>query len=239
VTGVRPPLLLVSHGTRQPAGAAVAAELAERVGDALPGVRVAHAFADVRGPAPADVLPGLLAGATGGSVVVLPVFLSSGYHVRTDLPAQLAAIGVRPESVLAPALGPALPLVRACAERLRAAGTRPGDAVVLGAAGSSRPDARAEVHVAAQALGRVLGRRVRVGFLAGPGPRLDEVVVSLRERGRRVAVASWLLAPGFFQDRLRGCGAEVCAEPLAGHPGVVEAVLAGYGAFRGAHAPAA
>jgi hypothetical protein len=69
---------------------------------------------------------------------------------------------------------------------------------------------------------------VHVGYLAGAGPRLADVVGELQARRQRVAVASWLLAPGLFQLRLAGFGAQVCAQPLARHEGVVEAVLAHY-----------
>ena len=45
-----------------------------------------------------------------------------------------------------------------------------------------------------------------------------------RHRGRRVAVASYLLAEGLFQQRLRECGADVVAEPLGIHPAVVRLI---------------
>ncbi|GLE53267.1 hypothetical protein ATCCBAA256_28260 [Mycobacterium montefiorense] len=34
----------------------------------------------------------------------------------------------------------------------------------------------------------------------------------------RVAVASYLLADGLFQERLRGCGADLVTRPLGTHP---------------------
>lgn len=222
-----PGLLLVAHGTRRGAGVLASARLAASVNRELPGVAVRLAFVDVRRPAVSDVLPGLLA--AGRGAVVVPTFLASGYHVRTDLPAQLDDLGVRDAVSVAPALGADPMLVAAAADRVRAAGWRPGDAVVLGAAGSSDPDARAEVRRAARALGRELDTPVRVGFLAsGRGPRLDDVLAESGVGGRRVTVASWLLAPGFFQTRLDECGAAVRASSLAGHPGVRDTVLARY-----------
>lgn len=161
-------------------------------------------------------------------VVLVPAFLAAGYHVRTDLPAQLDAIGATARVEITPALGADPALVHAAAQRLRGAGWRPGDAVVLGAAGSSESRARAEVRDAARAMGRRLGTPVHVGYLAGGGPRLADVVEQLGSRRRRVAVASWLLAPGFFQDRLNSCAAQIRAPSLAGHRGVVDAVLARY-----------
>src|SRR5829696_1902904 len=45
---------------------------------------------------------------------------------------------------------------------------------------------------------------------------------------RRVAVASWLLAPGLFHARLADAGANAVAAPLGAHPDVVAAVVARY-----------
>ncbi|MDQ4119713.1 MAG: sirohydrochlorin chelatase, partial [Actinomycetota bacterium] len=76
------------------------------------------------------------------------------------------------------------------------------------------------------------GRRVRVGFAATGAPEVSALVAALRRAGeRRVSVASWLLAPGVFQDRLRRSGADVVAGPLGVHRHVVDAVL---GRYRGA-----
>lgn len=86
----------------------------------------------------------------------------------------------------------------------------------------------------------MVGRRVRVAFAATGAPRVSTLVTALRRAGeRRVAVASWLLAPGVFQDRLHACGADVVAEPLGLHDGVVDAVLRRYRVAAGAvHAAA-
>ena len=129
---------------------------------------------------------------------------------------------------LSPALGADPLLVDAAEARLRAAGWRPGDATVLAAAGSSDPSARAEVAGVARALGRRLGCSVRVGYLASGAPRLADVVAELRGHGRRVAVASWLLAPGVFQRRLLSAGADVSADPLGVRRDIVDAVLTRY-----------
>jgi len=46
--------------------------------------------------------------------------------------------------------------------------------------------------------------------------------------GEPVAVASYLLAPGFFQRRVEESGADVVTAPIAPHPLLVEVVLARY-----------
>lgn len=123
----------------------------------------------------------------------------------------------------------------------RALPPRP-DAVVLGAAGSADPAGTADVRAAARLLARRLTaaepagsaageprRCVPHGFVAGAGPALDAVVAGLRRGGAdRVAVASYLLAPGRFHDRMAACGADVVAPPIGAHPAVARLVLRRY-----------
>ncbi|GEL16983.1 sirohydrochlorin chelatase [Pseudonocardia asaccharolytica] len=218
-----PPLLLVAHGSRSAAAAAEVRQLAAAAAAAL-GVQARIGYVAVRGPTIADAVAGL------DGAVVVPAFLASGYHVRTDLPAQLAAAGADPARFpLTATLGPDPLLVRAAGSRLRAAGLRRGDAVVLAAAGSADAAALREVGAAARMLSAAVGRPVPVGFAAATLPRIDALVAALRAAGRRrIAVASWLLAAGAFHDRIAACGADVVAAPLAAHPDVVTAVARRY-----------
>jgi sirohydrochlorin ferrochelatase len=219
-----PGLLLVAHGTRDPAGAAVTEAVARRV-RGLVGVRVEACYADVRRPSPAEALA-----AMPGPVVAVPMFLAAGYHVRVDVPAQLAATG-RTDVRLAETFGPAPTLVRAAAARLSAAGMRRGDAVVLAVVGSSDPFAQADGATAAKRLERLLRAPVALATLATGGPRVKEAVAQLRADGAaRVAVASWLLAPGLFQRALAESGADVVAEPLATDDAVARLAVARYAA---------
>lgn len=217
-------VVVAAHGTRDPAGVVVARQLVDAVRVWLHGRSVLLAFVDVLGPTVREVVAG-----APGPVTVLPAFLTCGYHVRTDVPREVAATGRRDVTITA-ALGPHPMLVRAMEDRLRAAGWRRGDAVVLAAAGSSDPHAVADVRAAAGQLSGEVGARVRVGFVATGSPRVAPLVAGLRAAGEpRVAVASWLLAPGLFHRRLAEAGADVVAAPLGVHPGVVDrlAQLAG------------
>ncbi len=215
-------LLLVAHGTRDPAGAAVTEAVAEQVRALVDG-RVEACYADVRRPTPAEALAGM-----PGPVVAVPMFLAAGYHVRVDVPAQLAATG-RADVRLAETFGPDPALVGAAASRLRAAGMRRGDAVVLAVVGSSDPLAQADGATAARRLARALRAPVTLATIAMGGPRVGAAVAQLRADGaRRVAVASWLLAPGLFQRALAESGADVVAEPLATHEAVARLVVARY-----------
>ena len=217
---VRPPLVLALHGTRSAAGQAVAADLAAAVAATLPGVEVHLGWADVLSPTLTETLAGL------GEAIVVPGFLTPGYHVTSDLPAAVEASGGRAR--LAGLIGPGL--VAAVADRLAEAGD-PADAVVLAAAGSKRRRSLDEVAVAARQLSGRIGRPVVPGFLTAAWPTVGDAVARLRAAGhRRVAIASYLLAPGVFADRLHDAGADLVSAPIGVHPLVVQAVRSAYAA---------
>lgn len=214
-------LILAAHGTRRPGGVEMIGDLAARVG-ALLDRRVQVAFVDVLGPTPTEVLSRAAAG--GRPAVVVPAFLSRGYHVRTDLPTHVAASG-HPDVIVTPALGPGGEIARIAADQLAKAGWRPADSVVLAAAGTSDVRARADLHVAATTLSALVGSRVRLGFAATGDPHVDDAVAAARRDGaRRVVVASYLLADGLFQERLRACGADLVTRPLGTHPGLARLI---------------
>ncbi|MBB5163512.1 sirohydrochlorin chelatase [Mycobacterium sp. AZCC_0083] len=222
--------ILVAHGTRKAHGVTMIGDLAERVGDVL-GVPVRTAFVDVLGPTPADVLR-----AVPGPSVLVPAFLASGYHVRTDIPAHVAA-SRHPDVIVTDPLGPSAQLVRVMTDRLVESGWRPSDSVVMASAGTSDPCALRDLRVTAALLSAAIGRRVEMAYAATGEPRVADVVDRLRSRGaRRVVVASYLLADGLFQDRLRASGADVVTDPLGTHPGVVRLVAS---RFRRARLPVA
>ncbi|WP_017568886.1 sirohydrochlorin chelatase [Nocardiopsis halotolerans] len=217
-----PTLLLAVHGTRDPHGTAVAHSLALRVAE------VTHrptrlAFADVLTPTVGDV-----ASTTPGPLVVVPAFLASGYHVRTDIPHQLARAG-RADAVITPALGQHPAVLDTAVRRLIEAGYRTGDAVVLACAGTSDAHASAELHQAAARLSHRLDAPVTLAFIATGRPTVAEQVSHLREQGhRRVVVASWLLAPGLFHDRLAHAGADAITRPLCPEATIAHAVADRY-----------
>lgn len=201
-------LLAVAHGTRDQAGADTMRELVARIRAARPGARVAMCWLGLRRPSVTDAL----AGRERGTVVV-PLLLGTGYHLRADLPALLSDAD---DVLLARALGPDPLLARALAVRLAQAGRPPGPTpVVLAAAGSSEVRAIADTQEAAGLLAHRLGAPVVPAYLSGARTRPAEAVAALRAAGHRdVAVASYLLAPGFFADRLSAAGARWTARPL-------------------------
>jgi sirohydrochlorin ferrochelatase len=218
--------LLVAHGTRNPHGVKMIGDLAAAVAGTLDEtVRVA--FVDVLSPAPDDVLRTMRDEPT----VLVPTLMSSGHHVRRDVPRYIAASGHPAVTVTRP-LGPSSELARAMLDRLLEAGWRPGDQVILAAAGTRHPHAQREVEAAAAMLSALVGSRVFIGFAApcrdGSGyPSVPDAVNRARRAGAsRVAVASYLLAEGLFQGRLREAGADVVAAPLGLHPAVIRLACA-------------
>jgi len=203
-------LVLVAHGTRDPAGAETVNALADLVRERVVDVRVA--YADVHQPDVTAVLQ-----ECDGPAIVVPAFLAAGYHVHVDIPEQVRA--ARTPAVIAPHLG--ADLVPVAVHRLMEAGWTGREPVVLAASGSSDPQARDEVWAAARKLGAD-----RVGFVATSEPALADVVTP------ESAVASWFLAPGLFHRRATECGARVVAEPLGAHPKIAQLIIRRYATVR-------
>ena len=130
-------------------------------------------------------------------------------------------------AVAAEVLGPDDALVDLLGTRLVQARVRPGDGVVLAAAGSSDARAVADVEDVARRLSRSLSRPVQIGYLSAARPRFADVVAATHGQGAwRVAVATYLLAPGVFGRLAAGAGADVVAAPLLRDDGTADPALA-------------
>ena len=217
-------LLLVAHGTRSATGRRILGRLLLETRKSLPGVDCRLAWVDVQAPGPDRVL------SDGVPTVVIPAFLARGYHVVHDVG---GACRDAPGPVaLTPHLGAEPEVIRALVQRLAEAGgvgAFGADAVVLGAAGSSDESSVAETRALAEELSRLLGVPVTAGFASAATPTVVDAVASMRAGGHaRVAVASHLLAPGFFADRLASAGADVTSPPLGAHPEIVSLIARRY-----------
>src|SRR6476659_7287264 len=138
-------LILAAHGTRRQSGVAMIGDLAARVSEQLDRT-VQVAFVDVLGPTPSEVLSDLRARRRDcPPAIVVPAFLSRGYHVRADLPAHIVASG-HPNVTVTPALGPSPAVARILCQNLVESGWRSGDSVILAAAGTSDPQVRNDLH---------------------------------------------------------------------------------------------
>jgi sirohydrochlorin ferrochelatase len=221
-----PTLLAVAHGTKDPRGLAAVEDLMALVASMRPELEVRlswldHAEPTVRALAAAAVRP----------FVAVPLLLSTGYHVRSDIPKAVAMAPV--EVTIAHRLGPHPLLVEALADRLTEAGWTGGAArLVLVAAGSSHPAARTDVDELAALVSTRYGLPVSIAFAAAE-PGVGATVASLLAEGDEpVVVVNYLLGPGEFADKVAACGAHVVPAPLGAHPAVARLILDRYDAAR-------
>lgn len=198
-------LVATSHGTDVPAARTAISALVAAVAAAAPHLDVREAFVDVQLPrvdTAVDLVDGL--------AVVVPLLLAPGFHVRVDI----QGVTDRSWVTAARTLGPDDRLTATMLGRLREAGATRDDIVVLGAAGSTDVRARASIDAAARMLAASWGAPIEVGYVGGTGVPIAEVVQRAAASGRRVVIVSYLMAPGFFFDRLGASGADVITRPL-------------------------
>lgn len=224
VGAVEPVLIGCSHGTDSETGRAAIRALLDQVRRLRPRLDVREAFVDVQEPRIDDVVA-----AVPGPAVIVPLLLSTGFHVKQDIQGAC----VRPDVVAAPPLGPHLDLARLLAARLEPHALTPSDRVVLAAAGSSDPEAAEAVRAVAHDLAGLLGCEVEASFGAGAQPRVRAAVEAARASlgaGGRVVVAAYLLAPGYFLDVVLAAGADVVTAALAPDEALAALVLERYDA---------
>jgi sirohydrochlorin ferrochelatase len=237
----------VAHGSSDPRAAAAIGDLvplvarrAKERGLSVPELRIAYL-----GHAAPSVPQVMRTFGPDTQVRVLPLLLTAAYHSKTDIPRVLARVSTGARITYGDPLGPHPLLLRALERRLpEEALQNPAETgVVLAAAGSSDPEANATIA-------RLAARwQARTGWFAvcpsyaspaaagGPGgtagPDPATAVTRLREAGaRRVVVASYLLAPGLFADRIRdaslAAGAAAVSPVLGAAPEVADVVLDRY-----------
>ncbi len=217
------PYVLASHGTHSPVGRACIRALTTAVRLRRPDIEFADAFVSVQSPTSDDVVRAL--SSPSRRITIVPVLLSTGYHVQVDLH---RAADAAPGTTLTQPLGPDPRLVEVLARRLTDAGLHPDDerAVTIADAGSRNLAAQRDVNAMAGLLARRLGRPVTASHATAAAPLTSDLARGAHQEGRRLAVASYLLAPGHFADRLSTSGADLVTLPLippaaADDPGAV------------------
>jgi sirohydrochlorin ferrochelatase len=208
-----PVLVAVAHGSQDPRASATVAELmamvAERAttrGLDAPDVRTAYL-----GHAPPSLPQVMSTIEAGRRVRVLPLLLTAAYHAKADIPRLLTRVASdfpRLQVSYGDTLGPHPRLLRALERRLAEEdpdGDRARTGVVLAAAGSSDPEANATIgRLAAQWQDRGGWLAVRPAYASAADPSPAAAVTGLLQAGvPRVVVATYLLAPGLFADRIR------------------------------------
>ncbi|MFE9810236.1 sirohydrochlorin chelatase [Streptomyces sp. NPDC005227] len=230
----RPVLVVIAHGSRDPRHAATVHALVRRVRAARPGLRVETGFLDFNIPSVQGVLASLDAEGVR-DVVALPLLLTRAFHAKSDIPAVLREAPSRMRVRQAEVLGPSPLLTAALERRLYEAGLTPADksstGVVLATAGSTDPEAIAVIAAIAREWRHTGWCAVRPAFASASLPRTEDAVRELRALGcERVAVAPYVLAPGFLPDRIaRGAErADVLADVLGPAPEVARVLLDRY-----------
>lgn len=208
-------LLLVSHGSRDPAAQQTTEQIATAVAAELTDVPVGVGYLELASPSVAEALDRIT-----GTVVVQPLLFTPAYHATTDLPSQL---GTRPHVVMGRVLAPD-PLLfdgldRRLAEGLDDVGSPPPDGLVLASAGTSSVAARVLLNDVAKDWAARHGVLGIAGF-ASAAPSVGDAVETLRTAGcRRVAVGSLFIAPGRLpqvaRDSALTAGAVAVAAPLS------------------------
>jgi sirohydrochlorin cobaltochelatase len=243
-----PPLLIIGHGSRRPAGVAEFLALVDRVrrraAGAIPAVEAG--MIELAEPSVAASVTRLLDHApnptghpAGQQVVAVPLMLGTAGHVRHDIPALLKAeqdahLGL--SFRYARPLGPHPVLVDLLAARVHTAidrghaiprGPAGPDRVVLVGRGCGHADANAAITAVARQLSDDHGYRdVEVAFVAVADPSVPEVLDRLWRRGaRRIVVAPYLLFPGVLSEQI----AAETQQFTADHPGVDIAVADVFG----------
>ena len=249
-----PPLVVAAHGSTDPRAAATVTDLARlvraRAGRAgLPGLTVRAAYLGHALPSVPDALEALH-GEGRSRAVVLPLLLTEAYHSDTDLPAVLRAARRRlPGLRLAYGrpLGPHPLLLRALERRLAEAGAPAAadTAVVLAAAGSSRPAANAAVaRVARPGVARA-GAAWSPRTLRPPRRRRPRRSACCGKTARRASSSRptcWRPAcsPTRSASSLLAAGADAVSAALGAAPEVADIVIERYvqaAAQRGRSAP--
>ncbi|WP_199548984.1 sirohydrochlorin chelatase, partial [Streptomyces sp. N35] len=172
-----PALVLVGHGSRNPATLATVKVLRERIRELRPGLSVRLGHIEIDEPLLPDTLAELAAEGTAEAVLV-PLLLSRGFHVKHDLPAAARAAALRTR--IAEPLGEHPLLIEALYDRLVEAGwpgeqqmterIRRSSGVVLAAAGSRDPESAAGTRRIAGQLAERLGVPVVAAYACAAAP---------------------------------------------------------------------
>jgi sirohydrochlorin ferrochelatase len=242
----QPVLLVIAHGSRDPRHAVTVGALTQRVRTARPGLRVVTGYLDHCSPSVPQAI-GRLAAEGVREIVALPLLLTRAFHAKADIPLVLreaTAAHPRLRVRTADVLGPSPLLLAALERRLGEAGLtlvdRRSTGIVLASAGSTDPEATGVIADLARHWSHTRGwRAVRPAFASAAHPRTEDAVRALRAEGvRQIAVAPYVIAPGFLPDRIeRGAfdsGADLLAPVLGSAPELGALLLQRYDEARSA-----
>lgn len=217
-TSKLPVLIACSHGTSSAEGQAAVNRMRDEMRALRPELDIREAYVDVQEPD----LPEVVAALPDGPAVIVPLLLSVGYHVKVDI---AEAVQSRPDTIASAPLGPDPRLAALLRRRLEEAGVKPDDDVVLAAAGSSDPSAAEDVERLVGQLADLHPGRIMAGYGASAKPSVPDAVAQLKNGSASPAIASYLLAPGYFHDQLGKAGSATVTEPLLPDPVLAQIAL--------------
>ncbi|GAA2114356.1 sirohydrochlorin chelatase [Actinomadura alba] len=227
---MKPPLLVVGHGTRDDEGVAEFGRFVDRLRGRMP-VEVAGGFIELSRPPLTDAVAELY-GRGHRRVAAVPLVLVAAGHGKGDIPAAMNREPSRHPGLsyaYGRPLGPHPALLSLLEQRLDAvldpAERGPDTAVLLVGRGSTDPDANAEVHKVARLFWETRwsrgadgagGHGTEPAFVSLAWPGVAAGLDRCRRLGaRRVVVLPYFLFPGVLPDRV----VAQAREYAAGHPG--------------------
>jgi len=204
----RTAIVLLGHGSREPASNLEFEALVARVQARQPEFDVSHAYVELAAPALADALSQVAS--DHARVVVVPCFLFAAGHAKNDIPLALAMARAKFPAVIfeaARVLGVHPALAALAFERAAAASDLSDPkrtALVVVGRGASDPDANGDFYKLVRLIGegRGLGWVVPT-FIGITGPLFEESLeLVARARPERIVVAPYLLFGGRLVGRL-------------------------------------
>lgn len=215
---MKPPLLLVGHGTRDDKGVSDFTAFVDRLSRRFDDREVAGGFIELSPPPLADAVEDLYRNGHR-RVVAVPMMLVAAGHAKGDIPGALAREKERHEGfsyAYGRPLGPHRTMLELLAQRLDEVLDASADdlaeandtAVLLVGRGSTDPDANAEVCKVARLFQEGHGKQrgiasVEPAFISLAWPSVPEGLERLRRLGmRRVVVLPYFLFSGILPDRV-------------------------------------
>lgn len=214
-----PPLVAVAHGSRYRCASENVERLISQVRQIRPDLKIILCYLERTEPSFFKVIEKVPT-----SSVVVPLILSRGFHVFSDIQGNCSRYGIKST----PPLGPDPILSEVIAERLMEAGTPLGTPVVLAAAGSSCREGTEDVESAARDLSHKLGVQVKIGYLNGSGNSVAKTAHKLRLEFGEFAIAPYLLSPGNFITLANSVEARWIASPLGSDRKIARLILSRY-----------
>lgn len=214
-------VILLGHGSPDPRAGIGAAALAGRVADLLPDDEIRLAFLDNTAP---TLTEAALTVASHADITVVPIFLSKAFHVKVDVPAEVAKTSAaisRTITVTEP-IGPDPLLLEVLESQLL-----PGVPVVLATAGTSDIEAQAAFDELAARWAVRRDAPVLVAYASQSQPDIATAIGLLEEStGATVAVAKFLLFEGVFPDRITALAEDRVTTRVLGEAPVLAEIIA-------------